>query len=306
MQHIPVNVRGALWESSHPCIPLMKSRPALTTLPLSNFLLWVLLGVLTLPCCVRCLIFKVGLLGPWNCDPIYYRALPAAAARLAVSRINGDLSLDLGLSLDFVMLQEPCETSKALTAFIHYEEMADAFVGPINPGYCVAASLLSKNWEKALFSHCCMNYELDRVIGYPTFAMTAPFPTEVLFAVLRHFRWASVAVVSSNEDIWRDTAGRVATALRNKGLPVGLMTSMGLNDTEVENSLRKIQAGAGVKGEAAHSAGGSRDNVCTTTANSSKSSLFFSYENVQFLFRKHWIDLFHRLNKKLKIVRTIK
>lgn len=252
MQHIPVNMRGALWESSHSYIPLVKSRPALTTLPLSNFLLWVLLGVLTLPCCVRCLIFKVGLLGPWNCDPIYYRALPAAAARLAVSRINGDLSLDLGLSLDFVILQEPCETSKALTAFINYEEMADAFVGPINPGYCVAASLLSKNWEKALFSHCCINYELDRVIGYPTFSMTAPFPTEVLFAVLRHFRWASVAVVSSNEDIWRATAGRVATALRNKGLPVGLMTSMGLNDTEVENSLRKIQAGAGVKGKAAH------------------------------------------------------
>lgn len=249
MQHIPPNFRGALWESNHPCMPLMKSRATLTTLPFYNFLLWVLLGVLTFPCCVRCLIFKVGVLGPWNCDPVYYRALPAAAARLAVSRINGDLSLDLGLKMDFVILQEPCETSKALTAFIYYEEMADAFVGPTNPGYCVAASLLAKNWEKAIFSYCCVNYELDRVIGYPTFARTAPFPAEVLFTVLKHFRWASVVVVSSNEDIWRDTAGRVATALRNKGLPVGLVTSMGLNETEVENSLRKIQAAAEVKGE---------------------------------------------------------
>lgn len=230
-------------------MPINKSRPAVTTLPFYNFLLWVLLGVLTFPCCVRCLIFKVGVLGPWNCDPVYYRALPATAAKLAVNRINGDLSLDLGLKMDFVVLQEPCETSKALTAFIYYEEMADAFVGPTNPGYCVAASLLAKDWDKAIFSYSCVNYELDRVIGYPTFARTAPFPAEVLFTVLKHFRWASVAVVSSNEDIWRDTAGRVATALRNKGLPVGLVTSMGMNETEVENSLKKIQAAGKIKGE---------------------------------------------------------
>lgn len=249
MQHIAPNFRGALWESNHPCMPIIKSRPTLTTLPFYNFLLWVLLGVLTFPCCVRCLIFKVGVLGPWNCDPVYYRALPAAAARLAVSRINGDLNLDLGLKMDFVILQEPCETSRALTAFIYYEKMANAFVGPTNPGYCVAASLLAKNWDKAIFSYGCVNYELDRVIGYPTFARTVPFPTEVLFTVLRHFRWASVVVVSSNEDIWRDTAGRVATALRHTGLPVGLVTSIGLNETEVESTLRKIQDAGEIRGE---------------------------------------------------------
>ncbi|XP_070685044.1 retinal guanylyl cyclase 2 [Pempheris klunzingeri] len=247
MQHIAPNFRGALWESNHPCVPIIKSRPILTALPFYNFLLWVLIGVLTFPCCVRCLIFKVGVLGPWNCDPIYYRALPAAAARLAVSRINGDLNLDLGLKMDFIILQEPCETSKALTAFIYYEKMADAFVGPTNPGYCVAASLLAKNWDKAIFSYGCVNYELDRAIGYPTFSSTVPFPTEVLFAVFKHFRWASVVVVSSNEDIWRDTAGRVATSLRNRGLPVGLVTSIGLNETEMENTLRKIQAAGEIR-----------------------------------------------------------
>nr|XP_019950501.1 PREDICTED: retinal guanylyl cyclase 2-like [Paralichthys olivaceus] len=247
MQHIAPNFRGALWESNHPCVPIIKSRPTLTTLPFYNFLLWVLIGVLTFPCCVRCLIFKVGVLGPWNCDPVYYRALPAAAARLAVSRINGDLSLDLGLKLDFSILQEPCETSKALTAFIYYEKMADAFLGPTNPGYCVAASLLAKNWDKAIFSYGCLSYELDRATGYPTFVRTLPFPIEVLFIVMKHFRWASAVVVSSNEDIWVDTAGRVATALRNKGLPIGLVTSVGLNETEVESTLGKIQAAGEVR-----------------------------------------------------------
>ncbi|KAK1899961.1 Retinal guanylyl cyclase 2 [Dissostichus eleginoides] len=241
MQNIHPSFRGALWESNHPCMPVIKSRPAFTTLPFYNFLLWVLLGVLTFPCCVRCLIFKVGVLGPWNCDPVQNRALPAAAARLAVNRINGDLHLDLGLKLDFIILQEPCETSTALTAFIYNENKADVFIGPTNPGYCVAASLLSKNWDKAIFSYGCVNYELDRVMGYPTFSRTVPFPSEVLFIVLKYFRWASVVVISSNEDIWRDTATRVATALRREGLPVGLVTSIGMNETEMESTLRKIQ-----------------------------------------------------------------
>uniref|UniRef100_A0A3Q1GI92 Guanylate cyclase n=1 Tax=Acanthochromis polyacanthus TaxID=80966 RepID=A0A3Q1GI92_9TELE len=247
MQHFPPNFRGALWESNHQCAPIIKSRPSLPSLPFYNLLLWVLLGVLTFPCCVRCLIFKVGVLGPWNCDPIYYRALPATAAKLAVGRINGDLSLDLGLKMDFIIFQEPCETSKALTAYIYYENLANAFVGPTNPGYCIAASLLAKTWDKALFSYGCVTYELDRVAAYPTFSTTVPFPTDVLFVVLKHFRWASVAVVSSNEDIWMDAAGRVATALRSKGLPVGLVTSMGISETEVENTMRRIQNAGEVK-----------------------------------------------------------
>uniref|UniRef100_H3CJP6 Guanylate cyclase n=1 Tax=Tetraodon nigroviridis TaxID=99883 RepID=H3CJP6_TETNG len=136
---------------------------------------------------------------------------------------------------------------KALNAFIYYEGMVDAFVGPINPGYCAAASLLSKNWDKALFSITCVNYELEHTVGFPTFARTLPISVDVLFNVLKHFRWANVAVVSSNEDIWRDTAGRVSTALRDRGLPVSLVTSMGMNKTEVESSLRNIQNAGGVR-----------------------------------------------------------
>lgn len=245
MQHIPSNG----WESNHTCDPIIKSRPALQTLPFNNFLIWILLGVLTFPCCVHCLIFKVGVLGPWNCDPVYYRALPTAAARLAVSRINGDLNLDLGLKMDFIILQEPCETSKALTTYIYYDQSADVIIGPTNPGYCIAASLLAKNWDKALFSFSCVAYELERFTGYPTFARTVPFPTDVLFTVFKHYRWASSVVVSSNEDIWIDTAVRLGAALRRKGLPVGLVTSMGINETEVENTLRKIQDAGEVKGE---------------------------------------------------------
>ncbi|XP_046891893.1 retinal guanylyl cyclase 2 [Hypomesus transpacificus] len=248
MQHIPLHFGGVLWElSSYPCGPIYKSRHSLATLPFYNFLLWVLLGVLTFPCCVQCLIFKVGVLGPWNCDPVFSKALPAVAAKLAVGRINEDFSLDLGCKLDFVILQEPCETSKALTTFVYYEKTVDAFVGPTNPGYCDAASLLCKNWDKGLFSWACINYELDRMKGYPTFSRTLPSPTRVLFTVLKYFSWANIGIVSSNEDIWMDTASKVANALRNRGLPVGIVTSMGINETEIENTLGSIQAAGDIK-----------------------------------------------------------
>uniref|UniRef100_A0A8C5ATX7 Guanylate cyclase n=1 Tax=Gadus morhua TaxID=8049 RepID=A0A8C5ATX7_GADMO len=203
-------------------------------LPLYKFLIWILLGVLTFPCCVRCLIFKVGVLGPWNCDPVYSRALPGVAARLAVGRINQDASLVLGLKMDFVVLQEPCETSQALTTFLNYEKVADAFVGPTNTGFCSAANLLATNWDKAIFSYGCVNHELDQGATYPTFARTLPPPFGILFAVLKYFQWANVGIVSSNEDIWMEAAGKLANALRREGLPVGIVTAMGINETEVE------------------------------------------------------------------------
>ncbi|CAL8360912.1 unnamed protein product [Merluccius merluccius] len=239
MQHMYSSFRVGLWESNHLCTPIVKSRH--NPLPFYNFLIWILLGVLTFPCCVRCLIFKVGVLGPWNCDPLYSRALPSVAAKLAVERINEDFSLDLGLKMDFVVLQEPCETSKALTTFVYYEKMADAFIGPTNTGYCTAATLLATNWDKAIFSYGCVNYELDKDTTYPTFARTLPSPFRVLFMVLKYFRWANIGIVSSNEDIWVEAARKLANALRRQGLPVGIVTSMGTNETEVERTMQRIQ-----------------------------------------------------------------
>ncbi|XP_030632601.1 retinal guanylyl cyclase 2 [Chanos chanos] len=248
MQHISPQHGGGLGElTSYPCYPTLRSRHSLATLPFYNFSLWVIFGILMFPCCVQCLIFKVGVLGPWNCDPIFSKALPAVAARLAVSRINEDFSLDLGCQMDFRVLQEPCETSKALTTFVTYEKLVDAFVGPTNPGYCNAASLLGKNWDKAIFSWACINYELDRIQGYPTFARTLPSPTRVLFSVLKYFRWANIGIVSSNEDLWIDTAGKVANSLRSQGLPVGIVTSIGVNDTEMENTMKRIQSAGDIK-----------------------------------------------------------
>ncbi|KAL4647235.1 retinal guanylyl cyclase 2-like [Arapaima gigas] len=247
MQHILRPFGGFQWDfTNHQFCPIIR-RHRRTTIPPCNCVLWVILLVLTLPCCIQCLIFKVGILGPWNCDPVFSKALPGLAAKLAVSRINKDFSLDLGYNLDFVILQEPCETSKALTTFVQYDSVVQAFVGPVNPGYCDAATLLGKNWNKAVFSWACINYELDRIEGYPTFARTLPSPTRILYTVLKYFRWAHIGVVSSNEDIWVDTARKLASSLRSLGLPVGIVSSVSDNSTDVENALRKIKEVGAVK-----------------------------------------------------------
>ncbi|XP_026790472.3 retinal guanylyl cyclase 2 [Pangasianodon hypophthalmus] len=246
MQQFPLHFGGALLDlSSCPCCNVLRSKHSLSTLPFFN--LWTILAVLTFPCCVQCLIFKVGVVGPWNCDPVYSKTLPAVASKLAISRINKDVSLDLGCTMDFVVLQEPCETSKALTTFVYYEKEADAFIGPGNPGYCNAATLLGKNWDKAIFSWACINYELERIQSYPTFARILPSPTRVLYTVLKYFSWANIGIVSSNEDIWVDAATKLASSLRNQGLPIGIVASIGNNDTEMENTLRNIQNAGEIK-----------------------------------------------------------
>ncbi|XP_027006590.2 retinal guanylyl cyclase 2 [Tachysurus fulvidraco] len=246
MQQIPLHFVGTLLDlSSRPCCNILRSKHSLSTLPFFN--LWTILAVLTFPCCVQCLIFKVGVVGPWNCDPVYSKTLPAVASKLAISRINKDVTLDLGCTMDFVVLQEPCETSKALTTFVYYEKEADAIVGPGNPGYCNAATLMGKNWDKAIFSWACINYELDRIQSYPTFARILPSPTRVLYTVLKYFSWANIGIVSSNEDIWVDTASKLASSLRSQGLPIGIVASIGNNDTDMENALRNIQNAGEIK-----------------------------------------------------------
>ncbi|XP_069060000.1 retinal guanylyl cyclase 2-like isoform X2 [Pleurodeles waltl] len=211
------------------------------TFSFSVLLWWLLLARIMWPCDVHCANFTVGILGPWGCDPLFSKALPDIAAKLAVDRINVDTSLELGFRLTYTILQENCETSKALVGFSGYEKTTSAFVGPLNPGYCEAATLLGKNWNKAVFSWTCINYELDNKDSFPTFARTMPTPTKVLFSFMKYFRWAHLGIISSNEDIWVDTASRLASAIRNEGLPIGIVTTIGNGDEGITSALQMIK-----------------------------------------------------------------
>uniref|UniRef100_A0A3B5BIT7 Guanylate cyclase n=1 Tax=Stegastes partitus TaxID=144197 RepID=A0A3B5BIT7_9TELE len=149
-----------------------------------NMFLLVLLASLCLLCCpAQAAWYRVGVVGPWGCDPLFAKALPSVAAQLAVNRINKDPSL----SYARLCVQEPCETSRALEAFVGFHTKASGYIGPANPGYCDAASMLSKGWNKALFPWGCVGYELDDVRSHPTFARSMARPTWVLISVMSYF-----------------------------------------------------------------------------------------------------------------------
>lgn len=185
--------------------------------------------------------FRVGVVGPWSCDPLFAKAYPSVAAQLAVSRINRDPSLWPGTTFDYVILEEDCETSHAFSRFLGYYTRASSFIGPVNPGYCDVASLLGKSWNKAVFSWSCISYELDNLRSHPTFARTMPLPSLVLLRFMRHFRWAHVGIISSSEDIWIETAHELASALRSHGMPVGIVVSTGKDSVSMLDALTKVK-----------------------------------------------------------------
>ncbi|NWU97254.1 GUC2F cyclase, partial [Upupa epops] len=166
---------------------------------------------------------------------------------LAVGRISKDPSVDLGHRLDYVVLQEECETPRALLRFLDFQKLSSAFIGPMNPGFCEVATFLGENWNKAIFSWMCINYRLDSTAHHPTFARTLPSPTRVLFTVMKYFKWAHVGIIASHEDIWVDTANTLASALRNEGLPVGIVSSVREGEKGVEDTWNEIRAVPGIK-----------------------------------------------------------
>ena len=77
----------------------------------------------------------------------------------------------------------------AMTQLVEMEGYGHAYIGPFNPALCNAATLMAQHWEAGLASPGCLNSE------WPSLPPITP-TSQVLFAVLRFFRWAHVGVVS--------------------------------------------------------------------------------------------------------------
>lgn len=60
-----------------------------------------------------------------------------------------------------------------------------------------------------MFPWGCLGDELDDVRSHPTFAHSVPRPLSVLLSVVRYFRWAHIAIISSSDDLWVETATKV-------------------------------------------------------------------------------------------------
>ncbi|KAG7464615.1 hypothetical protein MATL_G00167310 [Megalops atlanticus] len=216
--------------------------PALRPLGWTSGWLWLgLLVAAYLPCEAWAATFKVAIVGPWTCDPLFSKALPDLAARLATSRINKDPYLSKGYWYDYSLVNEDCQTSRALARFAELEGYGSAYLGPANPGYCSAAALFAKNWNKPVLSWACLEPRMGEDSTYPTFGRPLPLSSRVLFAVLRFFRWAHVAIVTSEGDVWEATGQELASSLRALGLPVRTVVTMEMDGDGPRNALQAVR-----------------------------------------------------------------
>ncbi|XP_063042912.1 retinal guanylyl cyclase 2-like [Engraulis encrasicolus] len=245
--------------------------------------LWLVTAVL-LPVDAWATTFKVALVGPWTCDPMFSKALPDMAARLAMARINKDPYINKGYWYDYTLVSEDCSTSRGIERFADLKGYGHAFFGPFNPSVCSAAALLTKNWHSALLSPGCLEPnthvpdEEDRSYypalrprsAYATFSRPMPLSANVLFQVLRFFRWAHVGIITDQTDLWEATGHELASSLRGLGLPVEAVATMESDDEGPRRALKTIRDKDGVKViiMCMHSAllGGSEQRRLLTTA----------------------------------------
>lgn len=218
---------------------------------LSRVLCWpgsrlpgLLLLLLLPPPAALSAVFKVGILGPWACDPIFARARPDLAARLAADRLNRDLALDGGPRFEVALLPEPCLTPGSLGAVSSALSRVSGLVGPVNPAACRPAELLAQEAGVALVPWGCPG---TRAAGTTAPAVTPA--ADALYVLLRAFRWARLALITAPQDLWVEAGRALSTALRARGLPVALVTSMEPSDLSgAREALRRIQDGPRVRG----------------------------------------------------------
>ncbi|XP_008300825.1 retinal guanylyl cyclase 1 [Stegastes partitus] len=206
-----------------------------------NWFLLPLLMISFFPCQAWATTFKMALVGPWACDLLYSKALPDLAARLAIARINKDPYLNKGYWYDYTLINEDCKSSRALARFAGLDGYGAAFLGPANPGYCSSAALYAKEWDAGILSWGCLKPNMNQGGMYPTFLRPLPLSSHVLFTVLRYFRWAHVAIISQEQDVWEATGQELASSLRALGLPVNPVVTMEDNKDGPRKALTKVR-----------------------------------------------------------------
>ncbi|XP_042823340.1 retinal guanylyl cyclase 1 [Panthera tigris] len=199
--------------------------------------------LLLLPPSARAAVFTVGVLGPWACDPIFARARPDLAARLAAARLNHDPAMAGSPRFEVALLPEPCRTPGSLGAVSSALGRVSGLVGPVNPAACRPAELLAQEAGVTLVPWGCPG---TRAAGTTAPAVTPA--ADALYALLRAFRWARVALVTAPQDLWVEAGRALSAALRARGLPVALVTAMEPSDVSgAREALRRVQDGPRVR-----------------------------------------------------------
>ena len=98
--------------------------------------------------------FKLALIGPWSCDPLFSRAMPTAAANLALSRLRSDTGLSRGYWYDVKLLDEDCSASKGSVTIQSLSELSTNQSLSVSVVLFLIISQMYSQFPDELFSSC--------------------------------------------------------------------------------------------------------------------------------------------------------
>jgi len=148
----------------------------------------------------------------------------ASAITIAVDNINKDPNLLPGIRLSFIWNDSECTEEKSIQAFLsQWERSVDGFIGfGCN---CHTQARLAAALNLPVVSHLCTSDEVSNKELYPTFARTIFDDNSIapsVLAILDHFDWNLVGIISENEEGWERRGDFLDSFLKSEGKTVSM------------------------------------------------------------------------------------
>ncbi|XP_070568265.1 atrial natriuretic peptide receptor 1-like isoform X2 [Ptychodera flava] len=172
----------------------------------------------------------VGVLLPWTGSwPIGSRI--AGAISIALEKINNNDTLLPNRTLTFVWNDTQCSAKMCLSEIVDLWRgipNLHAFIGPGCDVACEPAGLLASSWRIPMISWGCASPILSDDKEYSTFVRTTgPYwkTGPMIIAVMEHFNWQRVAILSSTEHVWQLTSHVIKLDLQDHGIDISVFHS---------------------------------------------------------------------------------
>ena len=148
----------------------------------------------------------------------------APAILIAVDKVNNDSYLLQGHNLTFVVKDSKCEAKSSLAILVDYYTVesprVDVFIGPDCSVGCVPGAYIAAHWNIPMISFGCTASVLSDKTLYPYFVRTVGTYTglgDLMRAILTHFNWDRIGIMSSTETVFSEIANTAKVTLEKDG-----------------------------------------------------------------------------------------
>ena len=154
---------------------------------------------------------RIGALIPWNGT---WQVGPRMASALLVAfdTIKYKMKLLPDYNFTYEWKDSECSTGATLRAMADLQAKIPnihAYIGPACSIGCLPGGFLAAHWNNPMISFGCGESTLSNKLKYPTFVRTVGTYVETgkfFLEIMKIYNWTQVAIVSSTESIWSQTA----------------------------------------------------------------------------------------------------